>query len=88
MATKSRLLSKIKQMECPFGTYTQKDKMPYQYRIISQIAGNVEYLVKLERKFKRQIIDTNDRYTPKISFGGSTYECFKGKFVPNFEEIE
>ena len=63
-------------------------KMPYEYRIINQVTGSIENLVKLERKFKKQIIDMGDKYLPKISFVGSTYECFKGKFIPNFEEVK
>lgn len=61
-----------------------KEKMPYQYCIIKQIVGEVAELVKLERGFKKEIISLDDKYIPKIKFNGSTYECFKGKFLPDF----
>jgi hypothetical protein len=64
-----------------------KEKMPYNYRIINIIEGKVEDLVKLERKFKKQILNMHDKYAPKIQFSGSTYECFQGKFIPDFKEM-
>lgn len=63
-------------------------KMPYNYKIIKSVAGEVRDLVVLERKFKRQIIDLNDKYSPKMKFSGSTYECFGGKFIPDFGEAK
>lgn len=33
------------------------------------------------------IIDLDDKYLPKIKFSGCVYECFGGKFIPDFREI-
>lgn len=73
--------NKIEDRFC--GTY----KMPYNYRIIKSLSGDVEDLVKLERDLKRKIIDLGDKYLPKIKFSGCVYECFGGKFIPDFREI-
>ena len=47
--------------------------MPYLFEIIKEIKGSKDMLLEIESQIKQ---DTH-RYTPLISFAGSSTECFK-----------
>jgi len=48
-------------------------QFPYDYKVIKTYEGTADYISKLEIKLKNQ--NANNRYTPKLKFGGSK-ECF------------
>lgn len=56
--------------------YGNKKKMPYEYETVRLIMStDKDYIWDLEKRFGK--IKRNDRYSPTISFLGSTYECFQ-----------
>jgi len=48
--------------------------MPYNYEILYELSGDALTICKLEMLNHKKLKDV--RYTPKIKFGGSKYECF------------
>lgn len=54
--------------------YSTREKMPYNYEIISEAYGEASFIWDLESEQKRKLKVFN--YQPKIEFGGSKTECF------------
>jgi len=53
--------------------FSSNKKMPYKYEIIKTINGESLYISRLEQEIKS--LNKNNKYLPKISFGGR-FECF------------
>lgn len=54
--------------------YCNKNRMPYDYRVLAECNGTPEMIWNIEKGLKRQM--KLSHYVPQIEFGGSATECF------------
>lgn len=54
--------------------YSSTKRMPYLYKVISEVLGSAEDIYELEELEKKKLKKYS--YQPKIKFGGSRTECF------------
>lgn len=59
--------------------YSNTDKMPYEYEVISEIKGSAGFIWDLEAEEKIKL--KNLTYQPEITFNGSKTECFTNYII-------
>lgn len=59
------------------------NRLPYNWKVITNIVGTAEYISDLEEELHRNLNSAGYKYTPKKKFDGSN-ECYKCNYT---EEI-
>lgn len=54
--------------------FRSKTAMPYKYEVLNEIVQDADQICQLEKDIHNKLKEY--KYSPKISFGGSYFECF------------